>query len=740
MDTLARFSILVIAPRDEDRVPLLNALRPRDDAGPEADWGVDAFDNLDDAIERFRRARGSQANYSMVVLALHDPAEQSQTIDALRGGDDQVVLGVIAEHPKEDPHLADDRLFFFTYPPPPETIRRVTRMVFAKWHMERLRAGEWVQPVSDQYPKAPPSKPAPPPAEPIGARQWAGMQQVMDHLPMRVFWKDRNSTYQGCNRLFADFVGLDDPSDIVGRKDHNLPWPKMLADYFWQACRRVMESDAVEHHVVESFEQDDHTKIWLDTCKVPIHGETGQVIGCLCSFEDVTETHSKTENGDDTVFHDVVTGLSNRALFMNRLAHAIHRAKRDKGHLFAVLYLDIDRFRIINESLGPAKGDVLLKLVGARLVKCLRPTDTIARLTGDEFSMLLDEIRNISDATRVVQRVLESLKQPFVIDEREFVITASVGIAPNMVGYEKPEDVLSDANTAMNRAKRLGKARYEMYEKTLHVQAMHRLQLEQDLRAAVAKATFNNVYQPLVNLATGEITGFEALVRWRHPDRGPIFPDEFIPVAEETGLIVELGKIVLREACKQAVHWHRAFPDDKPISVSVNLSTRQFADRNLVQDVIDILQETGLDANYLKLEITESVLMQNVESVKQMFNQLKDLNIQLLIDDFGTGYSSLSYLHRFPMDVLKIDRSFVGNMHLSQENFEIVRTIVALAHTLNMTVVAEGIETADQLEQLKNLNCEFGQGYFFSKPLPPEEAEVLLAGGPVAKSEPGPRT
>lgn len=426
-------------------------------------------------------------------------------------------------------------------------------------------------------------------------------------------------------------------------------------------------------------------------------------------------------------FHDSLTDLPNRALFIERLGRVIERTKRLKNYFFAVLFLDLDRFKVVNDSLGHSLGDQLLIGFARRLEIYLRSIDTVARLGGDEFVILLDDIKDIKDATQIADRIQKELTLPFNLSGYEVFITTSIGIALSTTGYDQPEEILRDADTVMYRAKALGKARYEVFDKDMHARAVTLLQLENDLRRALDRQELQVHYQPVVSLKTGRINGFEALVRWQHPQRGLVSPAEFVPIAEETGLIVPIGYWVLREACRQISAWQECYQVTSPLTISVNFSGKQFSQPDLIKQILQILQETALDGKSLKLEITESVLIENAESAAAMFLQLKSLGVQVDIDDFGTGYSSLSYLHRFPIDGLKIDRSFVSRMGVNNENSEIVKTIMTMAHNLDMSVVAEGIETAEQLTQLRALQCEYGQGYFFSKPLNPEAAAAFIA-------------
>lgn len=425
-------------------------------------------------------------------------------------------------------------------------------------------------------------------------------------------------------------------------------------------------------------------------------------------------------------FHDRLTNLPNRVLFMDRLAHTLKLKKRHQNYLFAVLFIDLDRFKLVNDSLGHMVGDQLLIAIARCLESCLRPKDTVARFGGDEFAILLKNLKDVNDAISVVRRIQEQLKLPFKLNGQEVFTSISVGIALNTIDYERPEDLLRDADTAMYRAKALGKARYEVFNSAMHDHVLTLLQLENSLQRAVERQELRIQYQPIVFLETGRITGFETLVRWQHPDRGLIFPNDFISIAEETGVIIPVGYWVLREACRQMRAWQLQFPENS-LTISVNLSNKQFLQADLVTQISQILQETGLDSRYLKLEITESAIMENPESATVMLLQLKDLGCELHMDDFGTGYSSLSYLHRFPFDLLKIDRSFISRMDFNGKDLEIVRALITLARNLNIDVIAEGLETAEQLAQLRALQCKYGQGYFFSKPVDQEVAEALIA-------------
>ena len=454
--------------------------------------------------------------------------------------------------------------------------------------------------------------------------------------------------------------------------------------------------------------------------------EGSKRVRVVVAHEDITPRKIAEERLLHDAFHDALTDLPNRALFMDRLRRAILRTKRQAGYRFAVLFLDLDGFKVVNDSLGHATGDQLLIAIGRRLEQGMRRGDTLTRLGGDEFAILADDIDDLSDAIQLAERIRLDLKAPFNLGGHEVFAAFSVGIAMGAKDREKPEDLLRDADTAMYRAKAQGKERYVVFDQAMHTSVVERLRLETDLRRAIERGEFRVHYQPIVVLRTGRIAGFEALVRWDHPERGMIAPADFIPVAEETGLILPLGLWVLHDACRQLRAWQGGSAEHAALMMSVNLSSKQLVQPDLVEQIEQILQETGLAPESLKLEITESVIMEHPPSAVEVLRRLKDLGIRLSLDDFGTGYSSLSYLHRFPIDTLKVDRSFVNRLDVEDGDPVIVQTIVALAHNLGMQVVAEGVETEGQAERLKAMGCQFGQGYYFSPPLDARAADALL--------------
>jgi diguanylate cyclase (GGDEF)-like protein/PAS domain S-box-containing protein len=474
----------------------------------------------------------------------------------------------------------------------------------------------------------------------------------------------------------------------------------------------------------EKLVRSDGTEVCVEAAAVPFVYRDRPAVQVVA--RDISRRKEMEERLLHDAFHDALTGLPNRALFMDHLRLAVERAKRPKKrYLFAVLFLDLDRFKVINDSLGHTMGDQVLVATAARIQQCLRHLDTVARFGGDEFAVLLDGVEGVNDTIRVAQRLQRELTTPINVGGHEVFTSVSIGIALSNTGYERPEDVLRDADTAMYRAKAAGKSRYEIFDTGMHSRAVALLKLETDLRRAVEREEFVVHYQPIVSLFDDSIQGFEALVRWRHPERGLVTPSEFIPVSEETGLIIPLGRWVLREACRQMHQLQAASSAPRPLSLSVNLSGKQFMQPDLVGQVKQILAETDFDPHRLHLEITESSVIENTETVTEMLLQLRALGIRLSMDDFGTGYSSLSYLHRFPIHTLKIDRSFVSGG--DGEN-EIVRTIIMLARNMGMDIVAEGVETKEQLAYLKELKCEYGQGFLFSRALDLDTACKLLAG------------
>jgi diguanylate cyclase (GGDEF)-like protein len=428
-------------------------------------------------------------------------------------------------------------------------------------------------------------------------------------------------------------------------------------------------------------------------------------------------------------FHDSLTGLPNRALFLDRLERVFLQGRRQTAHSFAVLYMNLDGFRVIHDSLGPSAADRLLIEVSQRLLRRVRSADTVARTEGDEFAFLLDDLKAPANATRVAERLQREFSTPFTLEGRQVFLTVSMGIASSHTGYQSSEPLLRDATTAMHQAKAMGRAGFVIFDKAMHEQAMARLRLEADLRQAVARDEFRLDYQPIVALESGAVAGFEALLRWRHPEYGVMGPGGFLAMAAELGLVNAIGEWIFREACRRLRVWHGAFPQIRPLTMSINCSVHQFAQPDLALFIKSVLSDTGTDPASLKIEITESDMMHNPDAVTEVLKLLKAEQIEACLDDFGTGYSSLSHLRQLPITFLKIDQSFVKRLGVDDDALAIVKTIVMLAHQLGRQVIAEGVETAEHRSMLRSLGCEYGQGYFFAKPLSEEEVFALLKSG-----------
>ena len=472
----------------------------------------------------------------------------------------------------------------------------------------------------------------------------------------------------------------------------------------------------------EVFWRKDGTHFPVEYVSTPIV-EGDKILGAVVTFKDITERKALEKKLQYQAFHDPLTDLPNRALFMDRLGHALARAGQQASEV-AVLFTDLDNFKVINDSLGHKAGDQLLVAVAERLKACLRPVDTVARLGGDEFTLLLEGVTGVSDAARVAERIAQELRAPFALEAQEVFATTSTGIAVSSSAQGQPTDLLRHADLAMYRAKSKGKACYEVFEPSMSTDALERLELETELRRALGREEFRVYYQPEILLESGDIVGMEALVRWEHPEHGLLLPQEFLPIAEESNLIMPIGQWVLREACKQLRTWQEKYPNNAPLVMSVNLSTREFFQPSLIAE---ILRETGVDPRTLQLEITEgAVAYDNAQNANNTLWNLKTLGVQLAIDDFGMGYSSLSYLKRFPVDLLKIDRSFVRELGKDLKDTKIVAAIIHLARALDLKVIAEGVETAEQVEQLRKMECDMVQGSYFSKPLPSGAVSDLL--------------
>ncbi len=554
--------------------------------------------------------------------------------------------------------------------------------------------------------------------------------------------------YLQVNRSLCEILGYSE-EELLRTTFKDITNPEDV-DISMRYMRKILKGEISKYHLEKRYLHADGHPVWVSLSVSLLRDPEDQPLYFIAQVQDTTERKALEEQLRYQAFHDSLTDLPNRVLFMDRLEHALALAERWEGKV-AVLYIDLDNFKFINDSLGHDAGDLLLVAVSERLKACLRPGDTVARLGGDEFAILLEDVTDVSDATQVAERIAEALQIPFDLEKHQFFTSASIGIALGTAAQYRPGDLLRNADLAMYGAKKGGKAHHRVFEAGTYVPARRRLKLETDLRRAIEREEFALCYQPMVLLGTNlqrrrklirrnpaviapqateafRIRGMEALMRWQHPERGLVPPSEFVPLAEETGLIVPIGRWALREACRQACGWQEQRPGDPSLVVSVNVSARQFRQPRLVEEVAGILQEVELEPCNLVLEITESAVMEDVASAIAVLRELQDLGIKVALDDFGTGYSSMDYLKRFPVDYLKIGRSFVDSLGVGgTEGAAIVSGMVSLAHALGVGVVAEGVETAEQLARLQATGCEMAQGNYFSEPLSAEAVPALLA-------------
>ena len=466
---------------------------------------------------------------------------------------------------------------------------------------------------------------------------------------------------------------------------------------------------------------------WVSDRRYLVYDRDGKVIRIDGIVRDITDHKRAQDQLVHDALHDSLTGLPNRNLFMDRVEQALKYGNRHSQYMFAVMFIDLDRFKMVNDMHGHMIGDQFLQAIAKILGSCLRSVgDTVARLGGDEFTILIDDIQEVSEALIIADRILSKLLHPINLPTQTIFASASIGIVISNRDYVNSTDLLRDADIAMYRAKSLGKGRYILFDKEMYEQNLRAIQLDSDLHYALEREEFELYYQPIMSLTSDKLAGFEALIRWHHPERGLVPPCEFIPIAEETGLIIGIGDWVINQACKQLSIWQSQFIEAKSLKMSINLTCQQIREKNLLEKLDRVLATTGIDGSTIRLEITESSMMDQGEETIAKLEQLRARNIQLSIDDFGQGYSSLSYLHRFPVNTLKIDRTFVEQMSLGGQNFEIIRTIIILAHALDMNVVAEGVETHEQMSMLKQLGCEYAQGYFFSRPIIAAAAEQMI--------------
>jgi diguanylate cyclase (GGDEF)-like protein/PAS domain S-box-containing protein len=552
------------------------------------------------------------------------------------------------------------------------------------------------------------------------------LRQVIDINPNLIFAKDQEGRYTLANQTVADIYGTT-VENLIGKKDSDFSSVFHEIEAFRHDDIEVIQTLQQKTISEEIVTDATGKERYLQTVKRPLLVDSTGEVQVLGVSTEITDRKRAEQQLLHNALHDTLTGLPNRALFLDRLERGMERARRHPNTLFAVLMLDFDRFAMVNDSLGHAVGDHLLIAASGRLEACLRTADTIARIGGDEFIILLEDLNNVGDVTQVAERLLEEMTVPFNLLGQRVIITTSIGVVLGSPAYEKPEDILRDADIAMYRAKTEGRGRYAMFSSMMRADVVAHLELETDIRQAVERKELLLYYQPILDLKKCQITGFEALVRWNHPKRGLISPVDFIPFSEETGLIIPLGEWILSEACQQLKSWHETQPALKETSISVNLSSKQFYQPNLANQIETVLKTTGLEPKYLRLEITESNLMENAEIGIAALKQLRNIGVYIDVDDFGTGYSSFIYLHQLPLNAIKIDRSFISGSVGRKDGMRIVQTIIRLAQDLHMETVAEGVENLDQIEQLKKFGCDYVQGFVLAKGFPCEMIENFVA-------------
>ncbi|HEU0219472.1 MAG TPA: EAL domain-containing protein [Gallionella sp.] len=549
------------------------------------------------------------------------------------------------------------------------------------------------------------------------------LHSIVENAPARIFWKDCNLHYLGCNTQFAKDAGYSSPDELTGKTDFDMGW-KDQAKLYRTDDREVMESGNPKLYYEEPQTTPDGNVIWLRTSKVPLRNKSNQVIGILGIYEDITERKQTKKKILQLAYYDTLTGLPNRALFHDRLAQEIKKAHR-AGLKMALLYIDLDKFKEVNDTLGHSMGDILLKEAACRISDCVREADTVARLGGDEFIIILSELDDAGNIERVAENILQKMAEPFRLGGEMAYVSASMGIALYPDDATESEDLLRDADQAMYVAKNAGRNRLSYFTPALEQAAQSRLSLLNDMRSALAGNLFRVHYQPIVELATGRIHKAEALIRWQHPQRGMVSPAQFIPLAEETGLIVEIGDWVFRETARQVKRWRAQY--HPAFQISVNKSPMQFRQSGTTHEAwLDYLQELDLPGQSISIEITEGLLLDAETGVTDKLLEFRDAGMQVSIDDFGTGYSSLSYLKKFDIDYLKIDQSFVRDLVTNPNDMALSEAIIVMAHKLGLKVIAEGVETEAQRGLLSAAGCDYAQGYLFSKPVPAEEFEALL--------------
>ncbi|MDG2989357.1 EAL domain-containing protein [Candidatus Synechococcus calcipolaris G9] len=525
------------------------------------------------------------------------------------------------------------------------------------------------------------------------------------------------------NPAFLRITGYD-PPEILGRNCRFLQGQD-TSSVTLEKLRRAIQNRQPFFGVLLNYRKDG-TPFWNELSVNPVFDQDGQLVRFVGLQTDISHRIRTEEQILHSALHDKLTDLPNRTLFTDRIDQALIYSKSQKDLRWSVFLLDIDRFKMINDSLGHRIGDELLVQISQRLLESLGEDDTLARLGGDEFAILLHHRDSPLNAIYVANQIHQSLEEPFHVGDHDVFVSTSIGITLSLTDYENPEDILRDADTAMYRAKDQGRSRYAIFDASMHDHIVTIQQIETDLRRAIAQDELRVYYQPIISIATAQLVGFEALMRWQHPSRGLVPPDQFIPVAEETGLIIPMGEWILRQACQQMNAWINLGSATQNLQVNVNLASRQVCQSGFVALVQSILNEYQLDPKHLKLEITESTIMDDMNVARDTLEELQALGIAIAIDDFGTGYSSLSYLHRFPINTLKIDRTFISKIDTHESDLNMVGVMVLLAHNLKMNVVAEGVENETQVQILNRVGCEYGQGYFYSRPIPAAEIAPLL--------------